>query len=277
MSDKISLPPSPTSTTYNPDYFAPLFAVEDGHFWFRSRNEVISALVENELHRLPDGYRALEVGCGTGNVLRVLEKVCQRGQVTGMDLFYEGLVYARRRVGLGLVQGDMLAPPFANPFHLIGLFDVLEHLPDDNRVLKSLYSMLLPKGALLLTVPAFPSLWSYFDEASRHVRRYALPDLRSRLEQAGFKVEVISYYMMSIFPLVWAQRKLAPASVDLKAGGISTLHEKEVHDRAENDLRIVPVINPLLSAVLSLEARWLKGGRSLPFGTSLLALGRKPG
>jgi SAM-dependent methyltransferase len=249
-----------------------LFAVEDRHFWFRSRNEVISALVENEVRRLPAGYRVLEVGCGTGNVLRELGKVCQNGQVVGMDLFIEGLEYARRRVGQGLVQGDMHAPPFGLRFNLVGLFDVLEHLPDDRHVLDALYSMLEPGGVLFLTVPAFPSLWSYFDEASHHVRRYRLDELQTRLEQAGFKVETTSYYMMSIFPLVWIQRKLAPGRLQAKGPA----SEQDAHDRTVDDLRIVPVANQVLVTILGLEARWLKSGRRLPFGTSLLALARRP-
>jgi SAM-dependent methyltransferase len=260
-------PIPPDSASYDADFFTPLFAVEDRHFWFRSRNQVISALVENEVHRLPAGYRVLEVGCGTGNVLRELGKVCINGQVIGMDLFIEGLEYARRRVGQGLVQGDMHAPPFGRKFNLVGLFDVLEHLPDDRCVLDDLYAMLEPGGLLFLTVPAFPSLWSYFDEASHHVRRYRLEELQSRLEQAGFKVETTSYYMMSIFPLVWAQRKLVPRRLQAM---------QDAHDRTVDDLKIVPVANQVLVALLGLEARWLKSGRRLPFGTSLLALGRKP-
>ena len=265
-------PALPGSSSYDPDYFAPLFAAEDRHFWFRARNRVISTLVEKELRRLPAGYRVLEVGCGTGNVLRQLERICSNGQVIGMDLFFEGLEFARQRVGLGLVQGDMQAPPFGEKFNLVGLFDVLEHLPDDLGVLNDLNSMLLPGGALLLTVPAFPSLWSYFDEASHHVRRYQSGELQTRLEQAGFRVETLSYYMMSIFPLVWMQRKLAPGGSPGK-----TLEEKDVHDRSVDELRIVPVANQALVAILGLEARWLKDGRRLPFGTSLLALARKPG
>jgi len=132
--------------------------------------------------------------------------------------------------------------------------------------------MLVPGGVLFLTVPAFPSLWSYFDEASHHVRRYRLEELSQRLAQAGFKVETTSYYMMSIFPLVWMQRKLAPRRLQAKG----TQSEQDAHDRTVDDLRIVPVANQVLVACLGLEARWLKSGRRLPFGTSLLALGRKP-
>jgi SAM-dependent methyltransferase len=232
---------------------------------------VISALVKKELLHLPKGFRVLEVGCGTGNVLRILEKECADGQVIGMDLFLEGLRFARRRVGVGLVQGDMQAPPFHDQFHLIGLFDVLEHLSADLKVLQNLRSMLLPGGALLLTVPAFPSLWSYFDEASRHIRRYELIMLEARLVEAGFKVDLVSYYMMSIFPLVWIQRKLTQGRY-LRKG----LNEKEAHDRTADELKIVPVANQILDFILRLETHWLRKGRRLPFGTSLLAVARKP-
>jgi hypothetical protein len=77
--------------------------------------------------------------------------------------------------------------------------------------------------------------------------------------------------MMSIFPLVWMQRKLAPRRSQAKARD-----EKDVHDRTVNELRIVPVANQALATILGLEARWLKSGRRLPFGTSLLAISRKP-
>ncbi|HYN88796.1 MAG TPA: class I SAM-dependent methyltransferase, partial [Ardenticatenaceae bacterium] len=159
--------PAPAAP-YDPQHFAPLFAIEDRHFWFRSRNRVIAAVARQLTADLNARYRVLEVGCGTGNVLRVLERVCARGTVMGMDLFAEGLSYARARTTCTLLQGDMRRPPFDAEFDLIGLFDVLEHLPDDVQVLRDLYAMLAPGGRLLMTVPAGPSLWSYFDEASGH-------------------------------------------------------------------------------------------------------------
>lgn len=93
--------------SYDPAYFASLFAIEDQHFWFRARNRIISILVSQITAGLGSGYRILEVGCGTGNVLRLLEQICPRGVVMGVDLFAEGLHYARRRVSCPLVQGDI--------------------------------------------------------------------------------------------------------------------------------------------------------------------------
>jgi len=263
-------PRVPLSTfTYDPDYFEMLFAIEDRHFWFRARNRLLAALVQQMVGRLPQDYRALEVGCGTGNVLRMLETVCGRSHVLGMDLFRKGLQYASQRVTCGLVQGDMHHPPFATGFDLIGLFDVLEHLPEDVRVLQDLRSMLAVGGVLLLTVPADPGLWSYFDEASHHVRRYQAGELRQRLLDAGFEVEYLTPYMVSIFPMVWSGRRLnallRPAEI----------HEVKVHHLAASELRITPGINEILEWLLSLERSAILHRRVQPFGTSLLAIARR--
>jgi SAM-dependent methyltransferase len=261
--------------SYDPDFFAPLFEAEDRHFWFRARNEVIAALVGQITAGMAPGYRVLEVGCGDGNVLRVLERVCRGGAVIGMDLFAEGLRYARMRASCPLVQGDIHANPFGKHFELIGLFDVLEHLPDDMQVLGDIHSMLAPGGALLLTVPAHQSLWSYFDEASHHRRRYEQAGLHAKLESAGYEVEYITQYMMSIFPLVWLGRRLASLSKRREGRGTGAGRAKRTHQLAVDELRVRPGVNGALGWVLSQETRLIAGRKHLPVGTSLLAVARK--
>jgi SAM-dependent methyltransferase len=257
--------------SYDPDFFRALFAVEDRHFWFRARNRVIASVLQRLVAALPPGYRVLEVGCGTGNTLRVLEQVCTWGSVIGMDLFDEGLTFARQRVACPLVQGDMQTPPFHSRFAIIGLFDVLEHLPDDRQVLRDLHAMLAPGGALCLTVPAYPALWSYFDEASCHYRRYEPTDLTRKLQAAGYELDYQTAYMASIFPLVWAGRRLAARRQRQQAASTSSTHEL-----AQQELRIVPVVNDVLSWLLAQEARLIAQRYVLPIGTSLLAVARKP-
>jgi SAM-dependent methyltransferase len=246
---------------YDPYYFEPLAKVEDRHFWFRSRNRAIAAVLERLAGGLPGRCRALEVGCGTGNVLRVLEQACPRGLVVGMDLYQEGLAFARRRTRCPLVRGDLSAPPFRKPFHLIGLFDVLEHLPDDRRMLGELHRLLAPQGRLLLTVPAHPALWSYFDRESGHQRRYRAAELREKLESAGYRIEYFSPYMAVILPLLWIGRKLA-ALVDRRSN----------RHRAARDLRVTAGVNQLLAGVLGLETGLIRRGRRLPFGASFLVV-----
>jgi SAM-dependent methyltransferase len=205
----------------------------------------------------------LEVGCGTGNVLRHLERVCRHGQVIGLDAYLEGLRFARRRVRCPLIQADVHHPPFKTHFDLIGIFDVLEHLPDDQSILQTLHRLLAPEGRLLITVPAHMSLWSYFDNAARHYRRYTQHTLRQALQASGFEVLYLTHYMAAIFPLVWLGRRLAGRrSADQGA-------------LAAAELKIVPLLNSLLTALLALEAPLIAAQARLPFGTSLLAIAQK--
>jgi SAM-dependent methyltransferase len=187
-----------------------------------------------------------------------------------MDLFAEGLKYAQQRTSAALVQGDMHRPPFANCFDIVGLFDVLEHLPDDKQVLNDLRGMIREDGFLFVTVPAHPGLWSYFDEASHHCRRYQPDELKHKLVETGYAVEYITQYMMSIFPLVWVGRYLAALRKRVfgRQSGASTI------ELATQELRPIPIVNEVLSSLLDIERRWLASGHALPLGTSLLAVAR---
>lgn len=253
---------------YDPSFFDRLASVEDRHFWFRARNRLILEISGEIARSLPADCRVLEVGCGTGNVLRYLERSFSHGTVLGMDLWQEGLRHARRRTGCPLVRGDMRTPPFSRPFHVIGMFDVLEHIPDDRQALQHLHAMLAPGGKLLLTVPAHQSLWSYFDESAHHCRRYSRTNLHEKLTEAGYQVDTLTEFMACTFPLVWLARKLA---------GLRTSQNDVTRSRqlADDEFRIVPVFNGLLCWLLTREARWVALRHELPFGSSILAVAHR--
>src|SRR5262245_39971562 len=127
MNDLVQLSKAPT---YHPEHFEPLFAAEDGHFWFRSRNRCIAAATRL-IPNIASVRDIIEHGCGTGFVLAELRRLFPQAQVTGADLFAEGLALARRRFAGRLIQTDLHHCGFNAAFDLIGLFDVLEHLDDD--------------------------------------------------------------------------------------------------------------------------------------------------
>ena len=256
--------------SYDPEFFPELATIEDRHFWFRARSRIISTLTEQITKNWPSGYRVLEVGCGTGNVLRALEQACPRGVVVGMDLFAEGLAFARKRTSCALVQGNLEQPAFGVPFDLIGAFDVIEHLSDDLQVFRALHSMLRPGGILLLTVPAHQSLWSYFDEVSHHCRRYESCELHRKLLLSGYEVEFLSEFMSIIYPLLWIVRKfgLFHRTRNSDSADIDRVHTLE-------ELRIVPVVNGLLTFLLMQESRFIRSRFVLPFGSSIVVAAKR--
>jgi SAM-dependent methyltransferase len=255
---------APQDSTYDTACFDRLAAVEDRHFWFRARTRAISALVRSLVAEMPDSYRVLEVGCGTGTVLRELHQVCARGSVIGLDFFHEGVAWARRRSSVALVQADAFLPPFSRRFQMVCVFDVIEHLDDDTAVLRTLRDLLAPGGLLLVTVPAHPRLWSYFDEYSRHRRRYSLDGLVAKLADAGYEVQYATPYMSALLPMIWCGRKVS-ALLRRPAGQASS-------ELAELDLRIIPFVNRLLFWSLLWEAPCIARHRILPFGASLIAV-----
>ena len=93
---------SPGDLPFDPDAFERLFEAEDAHFWFCSRNAVIRTVVRQLVRGLPTGYRALEIGCGTGNVLRVLRDTCVGGRVDN----------SARTANVNALKSSPLEPPF---------------------------------------------------------------------------------------------------------------------------------------------------------------------
>jgi SAM-dependent methyltransferase len=254
---------------YDPSFFDQLAAVEDRHFWFKARNRLIFELTKKLSRDLKPNSLVLEVGCGTGNVLRFLCKACPACRVVGLELWFEGLRHSQKRSNALLVQGDIRNFPFGKQFDLIGMFDVLEHLPEDHETLLALRQALVRGGKLLITVPAHQLLWSHFDEASHHCRRYSLAGIRKTLTEAGFEVQFLSQFMASLFPLVWVFRKVAGLRVRKHTDSGKRLAAKEFH--------LIPVVNEALAWELDLEARWLARGHTLPIGTSLIVLARRLG
>jgi SAM-dependent methyltransferase len=250
----------PAHDTYDPVYFQRLAAIDQRHAWFRARNELIGDVAAAVSRDLPPGFRVLEVGCGAGAVLQRLEAACPRGQVIGMDPSLDGLRLARRRCGCPLVLGDANYPPFGATFDIVGLFDVLEHLPDDVGILTRMRGLLRPGGSLLLTVPADPSLWSAFDEASRHVRRYRLPELEEKLRATGFEVTYITHFMQILAPMLRVWRRLGA---------------RRERPGEESELRIIPIVNELLYRAFKAEQSAIRKRRQISSGTSLLALARR--
>ncbi len=261
------------ASSFDETYFKKLYQIEDRHFWFRARQAIVSALTKQITACFPQGYRVMEIGCGTGNLLRILESTCHNGIIFGLDLFWEGLAFAQLRTSAGLIQARAECMPFCNSqFDLIGMFDVLEHLENDEDILSSIQQMLKPGGKLLLTVPAHGDLWSSFDLIAHHQRRYEPSDLTAKLIKGGFSIEYISECMQALYPLAKLRRK-APILLD----PLSKEEEKKTRKRTSQEFAIMPVLNEIAYQILKMELKHIKQRKPIARGTSIIAIAQKDG
>ncbi len=242
---------------------------EDEHWWFATRTWAI----EKWLNSLPRhaGLEILDMGCGAGNMIHHLARY---GRVRGVEVDPRPVRMAQAR-GYDVQQADVArGTPFENDaFDLVTVLDVIEHVDDDMAILREAQRVLRPGGRLLVTTPAFQWLWSYNDDLNAHKRRYAAGELARRVEQAGFRLNRVSYNFFLVFPLsapliLWRNR--TKQKIDL-----SSHHFQEDAYQVEME-PVSPLLNSLLRGVGRAEAA-LISAVNLPVGTSLICLAEKVG
>jgi SAM-dependent methyltransferase len=240
---------------------AECYALEDRSAWFAHRNRCIVEAVR----RHPPGGAIFDIGGGNGYVALGL-------RAAGFDavLVEPGIDGARRGVGRGLapvvcatVEDAGFAP---GSLPAVGLFDVLEHIEDDAGFLRALHRLLAADGRLYLTVPAYAFLWSDEDVEAGHFRRYRLGQLRRLLERTGFVLELGSYFF-SPLPLPILVTRALRSRLGVRRAQTSASHEQEHAGRGW----------AVLQRVLDLELAQLRKGRTLPVGSSSLAVARRAG
>jgi SAM-dependent methyltransferase len=247
------------TTGFQPRYFRELADTEAKNFWFRARNQLIIWALRRYF---PDAKNFLEIGCGTGFVLSGLAKAMPSVRLSGSEIFSEGLGFAAGRLsGVELFQMDARHIPFQGEFDVIGAFDVLEHIEEDEEVLAQMHQATVRKGGIVVTVPQHMFLWSQQDAHACHVRRYAAADLRKKVERAGFVVERTTSFVSLLLPLMYLARRRRRKPTD------------EFDPMSE--LRIRSFANGVLEKVLGIERLLIRLGGSFPMGGSLLLIARK--
>lgn len=230
-------------------------ATQQVHWWFAGRRLILHHLLESL--RLPAESSILEVGCGTGANIAMLQKF---GSVSAVELD----PFARAHVGAAMkievAPGSLPDQlPYADrKFDLICLFDVLEHVEHDRGALSVLRERLAPRGVLVITVPAYQWLYSSHDAQHHHYRRYTAHQLRTVAKAAGLQPARAGYYNSVLFPLALI-RRLAEKLLNL--------------DPIDDSALPGSLLNGLLYKAFSLEAR-LIGSWFFPFGLSVVGLFR---
>jgi SAM-dependent methyltransferase len=242
------------SEGFESDYFGRLADLEAGSFWFRSRNRLLCWALKRYF---PDAKSFFEIGCGTGFVLTGIRRELPRLNLAGSEVFSKGLSFAAERLpGVDLFQMDARRIPFVNEFDVIGAFDVLEHIFDDELVLSQMHQAVRKGGGILVTVPQHSFLWSEVDEYSRHVRRYSVSELKAKVRRAGFKILRTTSFVSLLLPLMLMVRLKRRSS------------NKRFDPTAE--FQLSAPANFVLKRAMDVERAMIRLGVSFPAGGSLL-------
>jgi len=245
---------------FDAEVFAALAEVEGGSFWFRARNRLITWA----LHRyFPHARSMLEVGCGTGFVSAGVRRSNPSIRLVAGEISTVALELARARLpDAELLQMSASALPYEDEFDVVGAFDVLEHVEDDDAMLSEMRRAVKRGGGVLITVPQHRFLWSPVDEVSGHKRRYARREVLAKIRGAGFRVERATSFVSLLLPAMAIERR--------------RLRKHPERYDAAAELAPGRALSAAMEGVLGLEGAVIRAGVSLPAGGSLLVVGRTP-
>ena len=228
-----------------------------------ARNRLILSVMD----RLGRPTAVVDVGAGNGIVSAYLQE--QGIEVVAVEPGIDGADACRRK-GLTVFQSGLVElelPTGAVPS--VGLFDVIEHLADPERLLVEVARVLIPGGLLYLSVPALPLLWSQQDDFACHHRRYTLRRLDAEFDKLPFRRELASYAFVVGVPFAYLRRAL-PYRRGVRQSD-AELAEQLIKELGSSDR----LTAGLLAASARVE-RWLISRRvRLPIGSSLTAVYRR--
>ena len=275
----IFLPPEAVShrdDEYDASTFELLRQMQAEHFWYRGRHRFLLSAWDWACRKTGWGKRTdlqvVDLGGGCGGWVDLLSREHpQRCQELALaDSSREALLLARDVVGPRVTryQIDLMHLQWTERWDAAFLLDVLEHIPDQQTVLKEIWQALRPGGLLLITTPALQQFWSYNDELVHHVRRYSRADYAALAQQCGFELLRSRYFMFFLSPLLLLSRWKSP---DLKS---MTAAEQQALLHRTHAVP-APLVNLALQLVFSAETP-LGWHCPFPWGTSVLAILRKP-
>lgn len=229
-----------------------LYRVEENHWWHRQKRLVIRTLLKRYC---PKPGKVLDVGCGAGKILIELQD--QGWETHGVDTI---LTQGKQR-GLTLKKVNLQTEPLpfpANYFDAVICLDTLEHIQDDGRLAAEMARVVKKPGAVIISVPAYQWLFSYWDTMLGHFRRYNRRRLLQALPQKRLQPLLISYYFSFLLP---------PAVLVRLVKAI--FGQKQRSDFTTDPLPALT--HGLVSLLGQLELWWIKK-RPIPFGLSLVGV-----
>ena len=243
--------------TFIPEY---LDAANFSHFWVRARFQWAREGLKRLNIPLNQKASAVDVGCGLGIVKKQFEQVTSWA-IDGFDVDYDSLQRAEVPRGQ-LYYYDILEKrkEFEGKYDYLFLFDVLEHIDKPVEFLEACGFHLRTGGYIIINVPAMPWLYSAYDAANGHIKRYRKSDLFRELKDADFIVAYSNYRGFFMIPLIFLRKILSTRN---KSKGEIIARGFQVKNQ---------IMNKILYSLCRAESVLF---RRPPSGTSLIAIARK--
>jgi ubiquinone/menaquinone biosynthesis C-methylase UbiE len=244
-----------------PDMYRCLDNVDNRHWFYQARRAIARHWIKR-YYNLTSTDLLVDAGMGTGVWLAEMGHTCR---TLGIDNHEESLAYALPRlatVGSLVMKASLTRVDLPDGCaSVITIMDVLEHIEDDRAALREMARIMRPGGLLLITVPAYRWLWSDWDIANQHFRRYSRKEFLQVVNMPELRLLRCQYFNSILMPAIaltrWCRRMSPPRA-------LARVAENRVP---------APLINFFLEKLMTVPAccEWLR----LPFGVSLLAVLRR--
>jgi 2-polyprenyl-3-methyl-5-hydroxy-6-metoxy-1,4-benzoquinol methylase len=261
-------------TDYDSAGFASLRQMQTNHFWYRGRHRFIlhfTRRIVRSFHEAGCRPDAIDLGGGCGGWVHYLAEHAAGdfGEIALADSSATALSLAADAVPSGSrrYQVDLLNLQWSQRWDMAFLLDVLEHIDDDEAVVRQIREALRPGGSLIVATPALEWFRSGVDDMAHHVRRYARRDFDRLARAADLDLVVTRYFMFFLSPLMWLARRRAPDA--------ATMTPSDVRRYLDDSDRIPAApLNDALAAIFAAETP-LGAWWPFPWGTSVLAVLRR--
>lgn len=242
------------------DLYSEMYELESTYWWHKAKRHLVKSII-TRMKIDTHNSKLLDVGCGTGKFLEEMNTWNSWGELIGLDGSDEALKFTKKRKVANVKKADLEKeiPLKDNSIDIITSLDVVEHIENDQHLVREFNRVLKPGGSLIITVPAHQWLWTYWDDILGHKRRHNQASVEALMKQANLKVEWISYFYSYLLPIACVFR---------------LIKSKTNKENSSDFVALPDWINRLLISFAEAETALIKYTK-VPFGLSVVCVARK--